>query len=183
MRLAHQFRIWRRTLAQALIIPCSFLAWAENISEYQVKAAYLYNFAKFVEWPAVDAESASEPFRFCVLDEPSFEAELKRIVNGKTIAGRPANVVGVQNGEQSRSCQILFISSSHDARSRPILDLLHSASVLTVGESERFLEQGGVINFVLQEDRVHFQVNRKAANEAGLRISARLLSVAKLIIE
>jgi hypothetical protein len=118
-----------------------------------------------------------------VLKEQAFESELNQVVKGKTVGGRAVTVVPVQTAEQSLGCQILFIASSQDKQSRQIIDTLRNTSVLTVGESEGFLERGGIINFVLQDDRVQLQVNHKAATQAGLHISSRLLSVAKLVIE
>jgi YfiR/HmsC-like len=159
------------------------LVYAQAASEYQVKAAYLYNFAKFVEWPARDFATPLAPIRLCVLNDQAFESELNQIVTGKTITGRPVNVVPVRNGEQSRSCHILFINSYQDRQVLPILEALRDTSVLTVGQSKSFVEEGGIINFVLQDNRVQFQVNHKAANRAGLHISSRLLSVAKRVIE
>ena len=156
---------------------------AQEVSEYQVKAAYLYNFAKFVDWPAQVFGDSTEPFRMCVLNNRSFEATLQNMVAGKAIAGRPISVVGVQNGEQSRNCQILFISSSQDRLGRRIVEDLQGASILTVGESKGFVEDGGIINFVWQDDRVQFEVNHGAASHAGLRVSSRLVSIAKLVRE
>jgi YfiR/HmsC-like len=166
-----------------LLLPGPLLSCAQNVSEYQVKAAYLYNFSKFVEWPAQAFASPVAPIRLCVLKDQAFESELNQVVKGKTVGGRAVTVVPVQTGEQSLRCQILFIASSQDKQSRQIIDTLRNSSVLTVGESEGFVEKGGIINFVLQDDRVQLQVNHKAATQAGLHISSRLLSVAKLVIQ
>jgi hypothetical protein len=153
------------------------------MSDYQVKAAYLYNFAKFVQWPEHDFPSPASPIQLCVLNDPPFRAELNRIAKGKTIAGRPVAVVAVQDAELSRNCHILFINSSNGTHARRILEALRQSSVLTVGESAGFAAEGGIINFVLHENHVQFEVNHRAANEVGLQISFRLLSVAKLVIE
>jgi hypothetical protein len=177
-----RFRV-RLIMALLLFVAVRNLSYAQAASEYQVKAAYVYNFAKFVEWPARDFPSATAPIRLCVLNDPSFETELNQIVKGKAIAGRPVSVVPVQNGEQSRSCHVLFINSTQDRQAGLIMPVLRDASVLTVGESRGFVEEGGIINFVMQDNRVQFQVNRKAANQVGLHISSRLLSVAKHVIE
>jgi hypothetical protein len=185
MQDAQRVRVWWLTLGIALLLlfPEQHLSYAQTVSEYQVKAAYLYNFAKFVEWPVDRFPSATAPIRLCVLNENSFESELRQIANGKTIAGHQVTVVAVQNGDQSRSCHVLFISSSHNRQTRHIIEGLGNTSVLTVGETKGFIEEGGIVNFVLQDDHVRFQVNNKAANQARLRISSRLLSVAKPVIE
>jgi len=170
-------------IALLVCFPGHYLSCAQTVSEYQVKAAYLYNFAKFVEWPARDFPSPTAPVRFCVLNDQAFELKLNQIVKGKAIAGRPANVISVQNGEQSRSCHILFINSSQDRDAQHILEVLRDTSVLTVGETKGFIEEGGIINFVLQDDSVQFQVNHKVAKQVGLSISSRLLAVAKFVLE
>lgn len=167
----------------ALSFPGLSLSGAQTVSEYQVKAAYLYSFAKFVEWPARAFSSPTGPLQFCVLNDQSFEAELNQIVKGKSVAGRTVKVSSVQNEEQSRACQILFINSAQNREARHILEALRGTSVLTVGEAKGFVEEGGIINFVVQDDRVQFQVNHRAAEQAGLSISSRLLSVAKVVLE
>jgi hypothetical protein len=156
-------------------------AQGQAVSDEQVKAAYLYNFAKFVDWPAESFASPAAPIRLCVLNDQAFQSQLEQIVTGKNITGRPVLAIAVQTGEESRDCHILYINASQQPRH--IFDLLQGTSVLTVGETKGFLEEGGIINFVCQGDQVHFQVNRKAAVQAGLRMSSRLLSVAKSVIE
>ena len=174
---------WLLALGIALLFLAPGPSSAQTTSEYQVKAAYIYNFAKFVEWPAQDFASPTAPIRLCLLNDQSFESDLNQIVKGKKISGRPITVAPVQNGEQSRSCHILFINSSHNSEAQRIIEVLRNTSVLTVGESPGFVEEGGIINFVLQDDHVHFQVNHRAADQGGLHISSRLLSVATLVIE
>jgi hypothetical protein len=179
----HSLR-WRRMLlsiALLLLLLEPQLARGQAVSEYQVKAAYLYNFAKFVDWPAESFTSPTAPIRLCVLNDRPFQTRLEQIVNGKNIIGRPVLAIPVQTGEESRDCQVLFISSSQQPRH--IFDLLQGASILTVGETTGFLEEGGIINFVIQGDQVHFQVNHKTATKARLRMSSRLLSLAKGVIE
>ena len=170
-------------IAMLLWFPAQPLSSAQTASEYQVKAAYVYNFTKFVEWPARDFANPTAPIALCVLDDPSFVSELNRIVKGKAVANHPINVVSVQTPKQSRNCHVLFINSSHAEQSRHIIEVLRDANVLTVGETTGFVEDGGIINFVLQDDRVQFQVNHKAAKEAGLSISSRLLALARVVIE
>jgi hypothetical protein len=158
-------------------------AHSQAISADQVKAAYLYNFAKFVEWPQETFPDATAPIHFCLLNDPSIGSELSQIVKDKRISGRSIVVVPIQTGEQGRSCQILFISTAQNWQVEHILKVLQGASVLTVGETTGFVEQGGIVNFVVQDDQVHFQVNHRAATQSRLRMSARLLSVAKRVIE
>ena len=180
-----QLRVSLPTLGMMLLLQLltPYPLYAQSVSEYQVKAAYLYNFSKFVEWPTQAFASPTAPIRLCVLNDPTFELELNPVVKGKVVGGRAVTVVSVQNGEQSRSCQILFIDSSQGRQSLAIIEALRDTSVLTVGESPGFVEKGGIVNFILQDDRVQLQVNHKAATQAGLHISSRLLSVAKLVVE
>jgi YfiR/HmsC-like len=159
------------------------MSYPQATSEYQVKAAYVYNFAKFVEWPALAFSSATDPVRLCVLNDKSFESDLKQIVNGKTIANRPISIISVQIDDGLRLCHILFIPALQGAQAKHIIGVLQGASVLTVGESEGFCEAGGIISFVVQEGHVRFQVNQKSAIEANLLISSRLLSVAMLVVD
>lgn len=157
-------------------------ARAQALSDYQVKAAYFYNFAKFVNWPTQDLSDSSAPLRFCIFRDHFFEAELNRIVKGKTVAGHPIQVLQVDAPEDSRKCNSLFVSSLQQRQNKHLLELLRGSSVLTVGETEDFVARGGIIAFVLENDRVQFVVNRRAANEAGLTMSSKVLSLAKQVV-
>lgn len=170
-------------LALLLLLASPLLGQVQGVSEYAVKAAYLYNFAKFVEWPAGAFSSPAAPIRLCAMSDAQFAEDLKQIVACKTIAGHPIEVAAIQNPDQARSCHILFIGSLQDKNTKHILNGIRGLSVLTVGESDGFTQEGGMINFVLRDDRVMFEVNRKAAMEAHLTISSRLLSVARTVIQ
>jgi len=167
-----------------MVLPNMPLARSESsaASEYQVKAAFLFNFAKFVEWPPNSFSDASAPLRICVFGQDPFGQELRDITNEKTVNGRKLEVSNVADLQQARKCQILFISSSEKKRTQQMLTGLSGMGVLTVGDTKGFAEQGGMINFVLENDRVQFEVSRKAAEQAGLKISSKLLSVAKLVL-
>lgn len=158
-------------------------AKAQAISEYQVKAAYLYSFAKFVEWPLGTFANAADPIRLCILNDRTFGAQLIQIVGNKQIAGHPVLVTVVQDGKQSRSCQELFIGSSQSRDTVQIIDDLRGTGVLTVGETDDFVERGGIIAFIMQGGHVQFQVNQKAATQVGLRMSSQLLSVARHVFK
>ena len=184
MKIERLFRSALMVLVAALLATFGHsFAYSQAISEDKVKAAYLYNFAKFVEWPENSFQDALAPIHLCVLNDPSIESELSQVVRDKRITGRAVVVVPIQNGEQGRNCQILFINSAQSWQAEHIIKVLQGASVLTVGETTGFVEQGGIVNFVVQNDQVHFQVNHRAATQNKLRMSARLLSVAKRVIE
>jgi uncharacterized protein DUF4154 len=165
--------------ALLLLVPCVFLG--QRVDEYQVKAAYVYNFAKFVEWPPQSFDSADAPLRLCVWNDSSFQADLERIVSGKKIATHLVTVLAIRKEEQVKGCHLMFVGAAQMKRTRNLLAEWKKASVLTVGESGDFLESGGIINFVLQNEQVQFDVNSKAAADAGLQISSRVLSLARSV--
>jgi len=158
-------------------------AQSPAVTEYQVKAAFLYNFAKFVEWPPSSFSDASAPLRICVFGQDPFGQELRDITSAKNINGRKLQVDQVVDLRLARTCHILFIPSSEKAQLTRIFESLRGTDALTVGDAKGFVQQGGMINFVLENNRVQFEVNRKAAEQAGLKISSKLLSVAKVVIE
>lgn len=172
-------------MRRALIAACFLLSAAATAAaqyarapEYEVKAAFLYNFAKFVEWPAQAFPSSSAPLRICALGHDPFGDTLNRIVQGKSISGRSILNQQVQSFADARACHILFFSRSDPDTLKQALDHLRDAPVLTVGENSEFLHLGGMINFVLEEDRVRFEINLRAAERHRLKISSKLLSVA-----
>jgi hypothetical protein len=151
------------------------------LNEYQVKAAYLYNFAKFVEWPKQAFASDSAPIRICILGPDVFGPALRDVTRGKTINGRYLDIEDQVAPAKARSCQVVF-ASREMAKLNEALPLVAGApNVLTVGEHKDFLERGGIINLVLENDRVRFEVNAGAAKRAGLKISAQLLSLARQV--
>lgn len=166
-----------------LVIALGASAGAQGhaIDEYQVKAAFLYNFAKFVEWPPRSFKSASQSIAICILGENAFSPSLEQAVAGKVIEGRGFVVRQISNTQQAARCQILFVSASERTRSRSILDDLKSSGVLTVGETDGFAGQGGVINFKLADDRVRIEINLQAAEREQIRISSKLLSLAQIV--
>lgn len=145
-------------------------------SEYQVKAAFLYNFAKFVEWPAL--ANPAFPITMCVLGKDPFGKALESVMEGKTVNGRPIVIRRTNDLAVARSCQVLFLSASEAGRAGEIVKGLRDASVLTVSDLDRFTEAGGVIALVMEGQRVRFRINSKAAAFANLKISSKLLQLA-----
>jgi hypothetical protein len=156
-----------------------------SLDEYQVKAAFLYNFAKFVEWPAYALPDASTSITLCILGEDPFGITLDQTINGKIINGRQLVIKRLKESYSGKleDCHILFISLSEARRLRPLLEVLKNASVLTVSEIEWFAKEGGIIHLTLEEGKVRFEVNVAAAERARLKISSRLLRLAKVIRE
>jgi hypothetical protein len=173
--------IYRLALALALLAPGLGRCLAEDLSsgdEYQVKALFLYNFAKFVEWPAA---MRSGPICIGILGSDPFGDVLDRAVAGKIVNGRGFMVKRFSSEMEARQCHIVFVSVADKRRVGSIVEGLKGRGVLTVGDSHGFAESGGVINFVIMDDRVRFEVNIRAAEEAGLKLSSKLLSLAKSV--
>jgi len=148
-------------------------------SEYKVKAIYLYNFGKFVEWPeARETRDQSAPFLICVLGKDPFGSLLESTIKGEDVNGMNLSAKRVSNAADATGCRILFISSSEADRVVKILEELHSKPILTVSDIANFCDRGGMIQFELKEEKVRFAVNMTAAEKAGLTLSSQLVKVA-----
>jgi uncharacterized protein DUF4154 len=154
----------------------------QDTLEDDVKAVFLYNFTKFVDWPTFAFRTDDEAFRVCALAEAAFVKTLRGVLEGETARGRPLQLV-VPEANQIPQCHILFIGRSESTSVSKILPLTTGRPVLTVGEISKFLEQGGVVNFVVENDRVRFDVDLASAQRAGLGISSKLLRVARHVRE
>ena len=148
-----------------------------NPTEYEVKAAYLYNFGKFVEWPA-KVTATSDFFSICVLGEDPFGATFDATIAGESINGKKVVVKRITKPQDAVSCRILFVSSSESSQLKEVLAALGRTSALTVGEMPEFALRGGMVQFVLDGSRVRFEVNLTIAEHAGLTLSSQLLKVA-----
>jgi hypothetical protein len=157
-------------------------AQANPSSEYQVKAAFLFHFAQFVDWPPEAFKDATSPLTYCTVGEDPFHGSLDGSLSGKTIEGRPARVVHFREAQEIQGCQILFLGAPEKKFITATLANLRATPVLTVGESENFVQQGGMIGFLLEGNKVRFEINIDAAERAKLKISARLLTLAKTVI-
>jgi hypothetical protein len=157
----------------------STAAQAQSSNEYQVKAAFLYNFAKFVDWPSDAFGGGNGALVIGVVGDDPFGGALDSAINGKTVNGRALVVRRLKWGQDLRFCHILFISSSERKHLPQIIQSLRGASVLTVGDMGQFNQQGGIINFVLEARQVRFEINSRGADQARLRISSKLLALAK----
>ena len=153
----------------------------DAVSEYQVKAAYVFNFLKFVEYPTSSFVDPLAPLIIGVLGDDPFGSALPQVVIGKTVGGRDLVIRIYHPGEDLRSAHILFISSSERKRLPAIFSSLHGSSVLTVGDTTGFLDAGGMIQFLSESDRVRFAINVDAASRARLKLSSKLLSLAKVM--
>lgn len=153
----------------------------EVMEEYQVKAAFLYNFAKFIEWPAEVFRTPRDPMVVCVLGNNPFGGALEDVIRGKSIEGRPFAYRPVADGTSAQGCQILFVPNAESRHFRSIQGELKNVGILTVGEAPGFASDGGVINFKLDDGRVRFEINLDAAERRGIHISSKLLSLAQIV--
>jgi hypothetical protein len=145
--------------------------------EYDLKAAFLFNFAHFVEWPSAAFEDANTPIVIGVLGDDPFGPVLDKMVEGETIQNRRLIIKRSHQVEDLKNCQVLFISKSEKDRMDEILSQLNPAAVLTVSEVESFARRGGIINFYIADKKVRFEINPQAAKRNGLKISAQLLEL------
>jgi hypothetical protein len=160
-------------------------AAAPRSSEYTLKAAFLFNFTKFVDWPADTFADEKSPFNLCVLggDDP-FGGSLDEVVANETVNGRPIAVRRAAREADLRGCQMVFLSRAQRDRQPEVLAGLRGSPVLTVGETDRFLADGGLIRFFLEANRlVRFEVNLPAVERTPLKISSKLLRLAKVVGE
>ena len=171
----------RLALLLAVVSAGAGASVAQNTGEYQVKAAFLYNFTKFVDWPPEALASSSDPFTLCVYGDNALFDPLKEIVKGKTTNDRTLAVKQVTSISAARGCQVLFVGARDEDRAPGVLSGLRELSVLTVGEVPDFTRQGGVINFFVESNRVRFVINLAAAERAHLKISSKLLSLATVV--
>lgn len=160
----------------------------EASSEYLIKAGFIYNFANLVQWPSASFSQADSPIVIAILGEDHFGSTLDRVLQGKKIAGHPFVIKRLKFvSELARSAgnpkefQILYVSASAMPHLSEAFQAVRGLHVLTIGEAPGFANSGGIINLVLEDNRVRFEVNVKAAKDADLNISSRLLALARII--
>lgn len=176
----------RRTKHLALTIVYTLVAFSTPLcaaqipkaTEYEVKAAYLYSFGKFVNWPSNASAGGPDDFVICVLGQDPFGANLQTIVAGEKIGGKPVTAKRISTKEDGSHCRIIFISASEQPRLKQILTDFTPSNVLTVSDMPDFTARGGMIQFVMRDNKVRFEVNLTAAERAGINLSSELLKVA-----
>jgi hypothetical protein len=178
---------WCKLAARLLLIACiltggsGLAVAADSPSEYRLKAAFLLNFAKFVEWPAGAFPNNRSPMNLCVIGDDPFGSALDQIILGKKIDGRDISALRKRRQEDLRTCQIVFISRSEEKVLPEILNSLKSVIALVVGESPDFAARGGDIQFYMDDNKVRFCVNVDAVQRAHLIVSAKLLALAVIV--
>jgi hypothetical protein len=172
----------RRQFCRTLALACGWgvlaaAARADGTKEYAIKAAYLYNFAKFVEWPADRFADAKSPIVIGIVGKNVFGGELEEAVRGRKVNGRDVVVVEVSSEKELRTAHLLFVAVGDEKSFKPAA----ATGMLTVGESPEFTERGGMVTFVPQGDKIRFTINLDAAERAGLKLSAQLLKLASAV--
>ena len=157
-------------------------ARADEAPEYQVKAAFLYNFAKFVEWPADALPQDSSPFVIGVLGDDPFGANLDKTVEGKALGEHKIVAKRFKKLEDVQTCHILFVCRSEKDKLSKIVERLGKANTLVVGDTDQLLQRGGAINFTLEDKKVRFEINADAAERADLKVSSKLMQLATKVI-
>jgi hypothetical protein len=178
-------RGWQRVTAVIVMFALLHIPVLEaqqpKVSEYQVKAIYLYNFGRFVQWPPNATAAKGDSFSICVLGQDPFGPSLDSTLAGETLDGKPLAVKRISTPRDAGECRILFISSTEENHLKEILAALDELSILTVSDMPAFSRRGGMIQFVLEGDKVRFEINLTKAETAKLTLSSELLKVATTV--
>jgi hypothetical protein len=171
------------SLSLWLAVCASPCAWsqAEQTVQYPLKLAYIYNVTKFVEWPPEMFSSSSAPLVICIVGRDPFPVDAEHELRSRMTRGRPIDIRKITVKDNSGVCHVVFISDAEQKNTAGILTSAENTSVLTIGESEGFVEQGGIVNLVIQNTKIHFEINTGAAERKHLIISSRLLALAKVV--
>jgi len=151
-----------------------------EMQEYKVKAAFIYNFAKFTEWPDGHFADSDAPFVIAVVGTDPFDGALDHIVAGKKVGTHPVEVRHFDSAEKLGNCEILFIADNDDETIAKIIDKVSDKSILTVGESDHFDANGGAIRFFTEDSKMRFEINTDATDKAKLKVSSKLLKLARI---
>ena len=156
-------------------------AQPRQLPEYEIKAAFIYKFTKFIDWPAQAFSDPSDPFSIGILGKDPFSNILEQTFMGKTVNGREWIVKRSNSVEELKKCHILFISSSEKKRLAEIIEVIKFANILTIGDMDQFAESGGIIGLNEQDKKISIEINVEAAKQAGLTISSKLLILGKIL--
>lgn len=169
---------WPALLFLVCLLIGSFTA--QGATEHEVKAAFLFNFLKFVEWPGPSA-STNTPIVIGIVGESPLRESLPKILEGQTVKGRSIRMVSLRPGEPVGECQLLFVAQGKNEDIEEVLKAVKGKPILTVGENPEFTQQGGMISFVIVDQKVRFEINTAALDAVGLRADSRLLAVARRV--
>lgn len=156
-------------------------AFAEQAEETRVRAAYVYNFAQFAEWPAASFPSQSDPLTIGVLGPAPVARDLSALLQTRSVRGRSLRVRPLEDLRDGRSCHIVLVCGAATVRPDEVAAVLGDSPVLTIGDGEEFARSGGIIGFYIAENRLRFAINQKTAAQSRLRLSSKLLALARLV--
>lgn len=166
-------------LCLATVVFVSLPVSAEEVSrEYKIKAAFIYNFSKFIVWPQQNTSSDAKSFNVCTLGDDRLY-EVAHTIEGKLVQGRMLHVKKIENAEDSATCNIIFFATSDTEKIQQSLDFVKGSTVLTIGDNSHFIDNGGVIALYTENNQIVFDINHIAAKENGLKVNSRLLELAK----
>jgi hypothetical protein len=163
----------------AILLLTPTTAAAQDVMEPDLKAAFIYNFAKFTEWPA-DAVATGAPLVFCVLGDAAISDTLAQLVEGRTLAGHRIDVSRREPDGSLKGCHIAYLSRLKAGQAAQVVSGLRDAPVLTLSDAEGFTQQGGMAQFYFEHGQLRFNVQLASARRARLQISSRLLALATI---
>jgi len=167
---------------------CMLLAWpqtaqsqSDDEAEYRVKLAFLYHFAQFIQWPVEAFHDQAAPLTLCVAGQNPFRGEIEQELRGREVNGHPVEIKKLRPNDDPKACHIVFVPASERKQTEKLLAALKGSSTLTVGETQGFADLGGIINLTLDQNKLRFEVNLDAATQTQLKISSKLLALAKIV--
>lgn len=173
--------VWIRRFAVLSALASVPSLHAQAMSEQEIKTGFLFHFTRFVDWPDSAFRTPTAPFTLCIVGATPITALLEGASAGKAVGQHPMLIKTLRPADDLHACQLVFLSASEERRSPHILDSLKNANILTVGETRAFRRAGGILTFVIQENKVKLELNLNAADAAGLKVSAKLIAVARLV--
>jgi uncharacterized protein DUF4154 len=190
-QLGWSWRLYRRTWRLSLFlvvwgIVLTTALQAESVTgqlEYRVKLAFLYNFTKFVEWPAGAYRNQNAPLTICIVGDDPFNSVLEDELRTRKVGEHPVEIRNLRPDDTIGAFQMVFIPLTAKDQTAGIMKALKGSSTLMVGETEGFATQGGIINFAVEGNRLHLEINPQAAQRAGLKLSSKLLSISTIVKE
>jgi hypothetical protein len=174
-------RLRRLILATVVCLSCMGATQAQAQSEDQIKAAFLFNFARYVEWPTTAFAGPDTAVRICMAGSTAFANVVAQTVSGKSVENRPVRVDTLAELSGASDCHILYLGEGIGSAAADVASSLSGVSVFTVADRAGFAKQGGMANFIRADNKVRFEINPSAAKMAGLKVSSRLLRLAKVV--
>jgi hypothetical protein len=162
-------------------MPTEVRAQGEDDAEYKVKLAFLFNFAQFIQWPPDAFQDANAPLMVCVAGADPFHSEIEQELRGRIVGGHPIEIRKFRSNDQPAVCHIIFIPAGEKKLAEKLVAAAKGSNTLTVGETKGFADMGGVINLTVEQNRLRFEINLDAAMQTRLKISSKLLALAKIV--